>query len=330
VIGLGHHQPRPDLDRAMTSVATFRLNEARALALATALESDERLAALPVSLGETADGQWQVLVYFTANEAVEADALRRLSLAIVGQAAATFSVDVLPDVDWVAQSLEGLPPVRAGRFLVHGGHDRDALRVNDVGIEIEAGQAFGTGHHGTTAGCLLAIDRIARTRRIANALDIGTGSGVLAIAIAKATKGRVLASDIDPVAVRVARENIRLNGGACRVRAVAAGGLGKRVFKSSAPYDLIVANILAEPLMALAPQICRHLAPGGTLVLSGLLPGQRARIVAAYRGQGLPVLRAFVLAGWLTLVFGHRGRNRKGGILRLRLPSDPCGPAYQG
>jgi ribosomal protein L11 methyltransferase len=303
----------------MTSVATFRLNEARALALATALDGDESLATLPVSLGEAPDGQWQIVVYFTVeNEAAEADALRRLSRTVLGKEAAVFSMEKLPDIDWVARSLEGLPPVRAGRFLIHGGHDRDARRANDIAIEIEAGQAFGTGHHGTTTGCLVAIDQIARTRPIVHALDVGMGSGVLAIAIAKATKAHVLASDIDPLAVRVARENLRLNGVGGRVRAVVAGGLGKCIFRSSPPYDLVVANILAEPLVALAPQICRHLASDGILVLSGLLPGQRARVVAAYRGQGLPLERSFVLDGWLTLRFRQRSRNRRGGSLRLR------------
>jgi len=304
MIGLFHRETVPKTNRAMTSVATFRLSEARALALAAALDSDERLAALPVSLGEATDGQWQVLVYFTAeNETSEADALHRVSLTILGKEAARFTTEKLPDTDWVAQSLEGLPPVRAGRFLIHGGHDRDARRANDIAIKIEAGQAFGTGHHGTTAGCLLAIDRIARARPIANALDIGTGSGVLAIAIAKATKAPVLASDIDPLAVRIARDNIRFNGVANRVRAVVAGSLRKREFRMSQPYDLVVANILAEPLVTLAPQIRHLLGPGATLVLSGLLPGQRARVVAAYRGRGLPLLRTFVLDGWLTMVF---------------------------
>jgi ribosomal protein L11 methyltransferase len=301
----------------MTSVATFRLTEARALALASALDGDERLAALPVSLGEAPDGQWQVLVYFTAeNETAEADALQHLSLTILGEKTARFTTEMLPDTDWVAQSLKGLPPVRAGRFLIHGGHDRDACRANDIAIEIEAGQAFGTGHHGTTAGCLLAIDRIGRTRPIANALDIGTGSGVLAIAIAKATKAPVLASDIDPLAVRIARDNIRSNGVADRVRAVVAGSLRKHVFRTSQPYDLVVANILAEPLVTLAPQISHLLGPGGTLVLSGLLPGQRTRVVAAYRGRGLPLLRTFVLDGWLTMVFQ---RSKRKGRSRLRL-----------
>lgn len=297
----------------MASVAKLFLDQAEALLLAETLDSDPQLAALPVSLGEAPDGQWQLLIYFTAgNEASENTALRRILRSMFGGSGARFSTETLADVDWVARSLEGLPPVRAGRFLVHGKHDRDARRCNDIGIEIEAGQAFGTGHHGTTASCLLAIDRIARDGPIASALDVGTGSGVLAIAISKATKARVLASDIDPLAVQVARENIRLNGATGGVKVVVSGNLDRREFKQAAPFDLIVANILAEPLVTLAPQIARRLAPGGTLILSGLLPGQRARIVAAYRGQGLPLVRASVLEGWLTLILRRGGRKQKG------------------
>ncbi|MBZ0228103.1 MAG: 50S ribosomal protein L11 methyltransferase, partial [Bauldia sp.] len=175
--------------------------------------------------------------------------------------------------------------------------------VNDLAIEIEAGQAFGTGHHGTTAGCLVAIDRLAKSRRIANALDIGTGSGVLAIAIARRAKAPVLASDIDPVAVAVARENVAKNGAAGFVETFTAAGLGDRRFAARAPFDLIVANILAGPLAALAPAIRRKLANGGTVILSGLLPDQKARIVSAYRRQGLRLVGALVLDGWLTLTF---------------------------
>ena len=167
-----------------------------------------------------------------------------------------------------------------------------AVRPNDIGIEIEAGQAFGTGHHGTTAGCLLAIEREAKARPIRNALDVGTGSGVLAIALARLAKARVLASDIDPVATRVAAENVRLNGVAGFVRCITAVGLAGRAFAGSAPYDLVVANILAGPLAALAPAIRRAVAPGGTVILSGLLPAQRARILATYRMSGLVCVSA--------------------------------------
>lgn len=297
----------------MASVATIDLNKSDAHRLADALEFDEPLSALPVALNEVPGGGWQVLVYFTAgHERDEAAALRRIAKTLFGKDAPRVSVATLPETDWVAKSLEGLPPVRAGRFFVHGGHDRERRHANDIAIEIEAGQAFGTGHHGTTAGCLAAIDRLVRTRPIDRALDVGTGSGVLAIAIAKSAKATVLASDIDPVAIRVARENIRLNGVAGYVSAVVAGDLTRRCFKASGPYDLIVANILAEPLMALAPQISGCLAPSGDLVLSGLLPEQRARVVAAYRGLGLPLSRSTVRDGWLTLLFRRGSLHRKG------------------
>jgi len=296
----------------MTSVAKFLLSEADAQKLAASIEQDDPLSALPLSLGEAGRGSWQVLVYLSGeNEGAESAALETLATAVLGRAAA-FSIETLPETDWVAKSLEGLPPVRAGRFLVHGSHDRNRRRPNDTAIEIEAAEAFGTGHHGTTAGCLMAIDRLVRTRPVLNALDIGTGSGVLAIAIAKTAKAPVLASDIDPVAVRIARGNVRLNGVVRYVRTVAAGDLARRIFAERAPFDLIVANILAGPLVALAPAIASRLASGGTVILSGLLPGQRARIVAAYRGQGLALIRSAVLDGWLTLTFTHQNRKGRG------------------
>jgi len=289
---------------ATGTVAKFVLDEEDALRLANAIDDIDILAALPVSLGEASGRHWQVIVYFSdANQPAEAAALLRVSHSLFGEAAPKFSIESLPDTDWVAKSLEGLPPVRAGRFLIYGSHDRSARRANDIGIEIEANQAFGTGHHGTTAGCLMAIDRLARTRPVANALDVGTGSGILAIAIAKTTGAKVLASDIDAISVQIARSNFRLNGVANRVRAVAAGRLDKRLFQEHGRYDLVVANILAEPLIALAPQICRHRAPGGTLILSGLLPNQRARVVGVYRSLGAVLVRSSVLNGWLTLTF---------------------------
>jgi len=295
----------------MASIARIILTETDALALANALDGCERLAVLPVSLAEVPSERWQVLVYFSeGGERAEAAVLRRVARAVLGESAPRFAVEKLPEVDWVARSLEGLPPVRAGRFLVHGSHERQSRRANDIAIEIEAGQAFGTGHHGTTAGCLAAIDRLVRTRPIANALDIGTGTGVLAIAIAKAAKAPVLASDIDPLAVRVAHDNIRLNGVSGRVRAVVAPRPDKNLFQVSGPYDLIVANILAEPLVGLAPQVRRHLAANGSLILSGLLPDQAARVVAAYRGLGLPLEQKFVRDGWLTLIFRRSGSKR--------------------
>jgi ribosomal protein L11 methyltransferase len=295
----------------MTTIAKFLLSKTDAERLASALEENETLAELPVGVGEAPDSVWQVTVYLSGEaEKAEIAALKGAAKAL-GMPASAFAIESLPETDWVAKSLEGLKPVRAGRFLVHGSHDRARRRKNDIAIEIEAGQAFGTGHHGTTAGCLIAIDRLTHSRKIRNALDIGTGSGVLAIAIAKVAKAPVLAGDIDPVAVKVARENVRLNGVGNYVRAVTAANLRKHGFGARAPFDLIVANILAGPLMGLAPGIARALAPGGTVILSGLLPEQRARIIAAYRNQGLALARSSILDGWLTLVLERGSRRRK-------------------
>jgi len=209
--------------------------------------------------------------------------------------------EVLPDIDWVAKSLEGLKPVRAGRFLVHGGHDRDAVRPNDIAIEIEAGQAFGTGHHGTTAGCLIMLERLIATRRPINALDLGTGSGVLAIAIAKLAKCPVLATDIDPVATRVATANARSNGAAGLIRFETAAGFSDRAFAEEGPFDLIVANILARPLMRMAPDIAANLAPGGHVVLSGILATQRQMVLAGFRSAGLFHRRTIWRDEWVTM-----------------------------
>jgi ribosomal protein L11 methyltransferase len=280
----------------MTVVATITLAEAPARALAAAIEGDDVLWMRSLDLSETAVDSWQIAIYFED----EPDAVERAALARLG--GKQFAIKPLPDADWVAKSLEGLAPVRAGRFLVHGRHDRDKVRANDLAIEIEAGLAFGTGHHGTTTGCLLAIDRLAKARPIRNALDVGTGSGVLAIAIAKRAHCAVLASDIDPVAVKVAEGNARLNGVAHFVECAVAVGLDHAAIEARVPYDLIVANILAAPLVALAPAIRKHLAPGGTVILSGLLTEHGRRVTAMYRGQGIVSEAAIVLGEWTTLI----------------------------
>ena len=288
----------------MTATATLAAPENRVAGLLATIADDPLLGERTIDANEAAPGRWQVVVYFDQPP----DKAERAALARFGR----FTIAELPETDWVAKSLEGLKPVRAGRFLVHGAHDRDRVKPNDIAIEIEAGQAFGTGHHGTTIGCLLAIAGQAKTRRILNALDVGTGSGVLAIALAKRAKARVLASDIDPVATEVAVENVRLNGVAAFVRIVTAAGLAGRAFRDRAPYDLVVANILAGPLAALAPAIRRAVAPGGTVILSGLLPEQRARIVATYRSTGLVLARSLIVEGWLTLVMRRPARSARG------------------
>ncbi|MBZ9867319.1 50S ribosomal protein L11 methyltransferase [Mesorhizobium sp. CA15] len=209
--------------------------------------------------------------------------------------------EVLPDVDWVSRSLEGLKPVRAGRFFVHGSHDRAKRRSGDLAIEIEAGLAFGTGHHGTTAGCLEVLEQVVLRERPRNALDLGTGSAVLAIALAKLAHIPVLATDIDPVAVRVATANARLNHVKALVETVTAPGFHHPIFARRAPFDLIVANILARPLMRLAPEMAKHISLGGSLVLSGILDRQRDAVISAYVGQAFRHVRTWHREGWVTI-----------------------------
>ena len=209
--------------------------------------------------------------------------------------------EALPDIDWVARSLEGLKPVRAGRFFVHGAHDRGKRHSSDLAIEIEAGLAFGTGHHGTTAGCLEMLEQVVLRERPRNALDLGTGSAVLAIALAKLAHIPVLATDVDPVAVRVAAANARLNHVKALVETVTAPGFHHPIFARRAPFDLIVANILARPLMRLASEMALHIRLGGSLVLSGILDRQRDAVVSAYVGQSFRHVRTLHREGWVTI-----------------------------
>ncbi|HEX4272806.1 MAG TPA: 50S ribosomal protein L11 methyltransferase [Rhizomicrobium sp.] len=192
------------------------------------------------------------------------------------------TVEPLPDRDWIKLSQQGLPPVRAGRFFVYGAHDAGQVPHGVIPMKIEAGMAFGTGHHETTALCLAVLSDIARRRNFADVLDLGCGTGLLAIGAAKLWKRRVIASDIDPVAVQVTRDNARANGAAPLVTAITADGLTHPVLAAAAPYDLIIANILAGPLTHLAPGIQRALAPGAMLVLSGLLHNQENLVLSFY------------------------------------------------
>ncbi len=243
---------------------------------------------------------WETSIYVTRLD--EAEIQERFQAFLNGDFAdLTIQREVLPDVDWVAKSLEGLKPVRAGRIIVHGSHDRDKVRKGDISIEIDAGQAFGTGHHGTTAGCLEVIDRVLRSRPVSNALDLGTGSGVLAIAAHKLARIPILATDIDPVATHIAHDNARKNGVAGGITTATAPGFHHRAFTDHGPFDLIIANILARPLMALAPQLKRNLRPGGTVILSGILAEQRWKVLAAYSNQNLSHIRTIWRNGWVTI-----------------------------
>jgi ribosomal protein L11 methyltransferase len=212
----------------------------------------------------------------------------------------------LPDRDWIRLSLEGLPPVRAGQFFLHGAHDAGQIPVGVIPIRIEAGLAFGTGHHESTALCLDAMCRLAKRRRLARTLDVGCGTGVLAIAAAKLWKARVVASDIDHIAIETARANARANterniGFAC------ADGLDHPVIRTTAPYDLICANILAGPLTRLAPAIAKASAGGGTVLLSGLLRNQENLVLSYYRAQNLVFCGALRNGPWSALLLRRPG-----------------------
>jgi ribosomal protein L11 methyltransferase len=218
------------------------------------------------------------------------------------EAAESMAFDTVEAKDWVKASLEDLVPVPAGRFVVHGRHDRARIAPNKIGIEIEAALAFGTGHHGTTRGCLLLLDHVLKAWRPRRILDLGTGTGVLAIAAAKALHDKVLASDIDPLSVQVARENARLNVSGHLVQAIRATGFAAPQFADAAPFDLVLANILANPLRQLAGPMAQHLAPSALVILSGLLTHQAPGVIAAYRARGLVPVRHLRIEGWSSLL----------------------------
>jgi ribosomal protein L11 methyltransferase len=245
-------------------------------------------------------GGWTVAIHF--EDPPNETAVRALvGLAAGPEAANALTFETLAAKDWVKASQEGLKPVEAGRFIVHSEHYRSAVRVNRIGIEIGTAFAFGTGHHGTTRGCLLALDQLLKSRRPRRILDIGTGTAVLAIAASRVLHRPVLASDIDPRAARVARENVRRNR-AASVTVVHAAGVGMGVFQNRGPFDLVLANILLGPLQRMATPMARLLAPGARVILSGLLTSQASAALATYRNEGLTLERSVVLDGWSTLV----------------------------
>jgi ribosomal protein L11 methyltransferase len=250
---------------------------------------------------ERPDGRWDVTVHFA--DPPDQALVRRLVANAAGEdVAGAIAFDTVEAKDWVKASLADLVPVPAGRFVVHGAHDRAQVTRNKLGIEIEAALAFGTGHHGTTRGCLLLLDHVLKVRRPRRVLDLGTGTGVLAIAAAKALHRPVLASDIDAPSVKVARENARLNGTGPLVQVIRATGLSAPDFARHGPFDLVLANILANPLRQLAGPIERHLAPGAQVILSGLLNAQAGAVIAAYRARGLVPLRHLRIEGWSSLL----------------------------
>ena len=250
---------------------------------------------------EQPNGRWDVTMHFA--DPPDQALVRELVTNAVGEEVGKgIAFDTIEAKDWVKASLEDLVPVPAGRFLVHGQHDRSRVAANKLGIEIEAALAFGTGHHGTTRGCLLLLDHVLKAHRPRRVLDLGTGTGVLAIAAAKALHERILASDIDPLSVQVARQNARLNEAGHLVQAIRATGFSAPQFAAAAPFDLVLANILANPLRQLATPMARHLAPSALVILSGLLTPQARSVIAAYRARGLVPVRHLRIEGWSSLL----------------------------
>jgi ribosomal protein L11 methyltransferase len=252
-----------------------------------------------------APDHWRIETYYPASR--DAEALRAELEALLGEALPPFAAAPIPDLNWVALSQAALPPVRAGRFTVHGSHDRDRVPQGPGAILIEAGEAFGTAHHATTRGCLLAIDRLTRRRSFKRVLDLGCGSGILAIAVARALPhASIVAVDIDERSVAVAGENARANGLGRRLELVCAAGVDAPRVRRHSPFDLILANILAGPLIGLAPKLRAITRAGGTAVLSGILNHEAPAVIAAMHAQGFALASHRRLDGWSTLTLLKR------------------------
>ena len=270
-------------------------------------EAMERMDPAPTGVGvfeiEDGSGLWEVGAYFTdpPQEAV-------LDLLAAAFEARPFALSELPEIDWVAKVRRELSPVDAGRFFVYGSHDADKVPSGRIALQIEATVAFGTGHHGTTLGCLLAFDRLlSEGVRPARVADIGCGTAVLALAAARTLpEARIIASDIDAVAVDVAEANCAINGLEGRVECLEAAGFDHPRLADAGPFDLVFANILKGPLIALAPDMARHIAQGGLCILSGLLVVQADSIIAAYEAQGFTLQTRDDHGEWSALVLKRK------------------------
>jgi ribosomal protein L11 methyltransferase len=301
--------PMKAVSGSETVLATLITDEQSARRFADAFAEGLLADEVAVGLVDAGGDGWRLLLHFRA--APDEDVVRALATRTGGAGAGrALQFERIAVKDWVRESLRGLRPIAAGRFVIHGAHDRALVPNNKIGIEIEAGLAFGTGHHGTTRGCLLALDALCkslykRRGRIPpcppqGILDLGTGSGVLAIAAARALRRPILATDIDATAVRIAKDNARLNRAGAAIRVCRANGVAAPTIRRRAPFDLVFANILLGPLRELAAPLSRLIAPGGRIVLSGVLQSQAEAALAAY--HELKLERRIVLDGWTTLV----------------------------
>ncbi len=290
-----------------THRATFAIpNEQAAKHIADLLTERLVEGEAAVAAFEGLNGSWDITVHFA--QAPDQRAIRELvALSAGDEVARAIRFDTVAAQDWVKATLSELVPVHAGRFIVHGRHDRARVPPNKLGIEIEAALAFGTGHHATTRGCLLLLDHVLKGHRPRRVLDLGTGTGVLAIAAAKALHARVLASDIDLSSAKIAAENALLNGVGELVTTIRASGFSAPRFAERGPFDLVLANILANPLRQLATPMAAHLLPGAHLILSGLLFSQAGAVIASYRARGLVLRRHIRLEGWSSLLLRKVG-----------------------
>lgn len=280
------------------SALTTLEGEVDGQALADAVET---LDPAPTGVGvfeiEDGSGLWEVGGYFLERPDEVA-----LALLCALHGAKPFVISEIPDKDWVAEVRRELSPVNAGRFVVFGGHDADNVPSEKIGLEIEAAMAFGTGHHGTTQGCLLAFDALLHKGLVArNVADIGAGTAVLAMAAARVLNGRFLASDIDPIATETARANVAANGLRGRVQCLTSVGFRNSFIRSRAPFDLVFANILAGPLKKLAPEMAAHTTHGSVLILSGILNRQAKGVENTYEGFGFQAIERRVIGDWTTL-----------------------------
>jgi ribosomal protein L11 methyltransferase len=293
--------PKP---AASTYQATVEAEPPAAGRIARALDEAEVPQALSVSYFDLGNGRFEISAHYA--EAPALDVLTALiDKAADGGIVSPLRIDEVANANWVVVSQGQRPPVRAGRFLIHGSHDRDTAPRNRFTIEIDADRAFGTAHHASTRGCLLALDTLVKRGRPDLVLDLGTGTGVLAIAAARAFDRPVVATDTDPVAVAIAKDNARKAGVAQQIHALQAEGFAHGALRCLKP-DLILANILARPLYDLAPAMAKALQPGGLAILSGLTPDQAPALAARYRTHGFVLEKRIILDGWATLILGRR------------------------
>jgi ribosomal protein L11 methyltransferase len=288
-------------------IATIEAPASDAEEIAACLEAADGLATVAVMLFECGEYRVEVSAYYT-EEPDREGLIELIEGAVSKEDLAGLRIELLPDKNWVAEAERLRCPVRAGRFLVHGAHDRGKVPAGRFTLEIDAGLAFGTAHHATTRGCLIALDRLLKRRRPHCVLDVGTGTGILAIAAARALTRIVVASDMDQVAVAVTAENARKNGVRSRIRLVQAEGLAHPVLRRAQP-DLLFVNLLLMPLLDLAPAFAGVLRPGGLCILSGILKTRARRVEARFRALGFTLDSRILLNEWTTLLL-RRGSTR--------------------